>query len=117
MLACCQVIAATVAHLFPFPRLRHTLCVMFPHISKGVGGNMDLGSLKDLYLDELGMLYDAEVQMIRTLQRLSEAARAADLRETLWMHCRETGLHLERSELSFTHRYERSPMRAVDGWG
>jgi adenylate cyclase len=60
---------------------------------------MDLGSLKDLYLDELGMLYDAEVQMIRALPRLSEAAYAPELRETLSMHCRESRMHLERIDL------------------
>ena len=63
---------------------------------------MGLGSLKDLYLDELGMLYDAEVQMIRTLPRLSEAAYAPELRETLSMHCRESRLHLERIGVKLT---------------
>ncbi|HEY3045020.1 MAG TPA: DUF892 family protein, partial [Vicinamibacterales bacterium] len=64
---------------------------------------MGLGSLKDLYLDELGTLYDAEIQMIRTLPRLSEAAHAPELRETLTKHCRESRLHLERIDLIFTH--------------
>jgi len=76
---------------------------------------MGLGSLKDLYLDELGMLYDAEVQMIRTLPRLSEAAHAPELRETLSMHCRESRLHLERIDLIFTHWGERRPLRASAG--
>ena len=37
---------------------------------------MPSASLKDLYFDELGDLYDAELQVIRTLPRLAEAARA-----------------------------------------
>jgi len=76
---------------------------------------MGLGSLKDLYLDELGMLYDAEVQMIRTLPRLSEAAYAPELRETLAKHCRESRLHLERIDLIFTHWGERRPLRLSAG--
>jgi len=80
-----------------------------------VGETMALGSLKDLYLDELGMLYDAEVQMIRTLPRLSEAAYAPELRETLAKHCRESRLHLERIDLIFTHWGERRPLRSSPG--
>jgi ferritin-like metal-binding protein YciE len=76
---------------------------------------MGLGSLKDLYLDELGMLYDAEVQMIRMLPRLSEAAYAPELRETLTNHCRESRLHLERIDLIFTHWGERRPLRSSAG--
>jgi len=80
-----------------------------------VGETMALRSLKDLYLDELGMLYDAEVQMIRTLPRLSEAAYAPELRETLAKHCRESRLHLERIDLIFTHWGERRPLRSSPG--
>jgi ferritin-like metal-binding protein YciE len=64
---------------------------------------MPLASLKDLYFDELGDLYDAETQIIRALPRLAEAARAPELREALKKHCDESRLHLERLELIFTH--------------
>jgi len=76
---------------------------------------MGLGSLKDLYFDELGTLYDAEIQMLRALPRLSEAASAPELRETLASHCRESRLHLERIELIFTHWGERRPLRSSAG--
>ena len=68
---------------------------------------MALASLKDLYFDELGDLYDAETQMIRTLSRLVEAARAPELKDLLKKHCVESRLHLERLELIFTHWGER----------
>ncbi len=68
---------------------------------------MAIASLKDLYFDELGDLYDAETQMIRALPRLVEAARTPELRETLQKHCDESRLHLERLELIFTHWGER----------
>ncbi len=64
-------------------------------------------SLKDLYFDELGELYDAETQMIRTLPRLEEAARGPQLRAALRQHCDESRMHLERLELIFTHWGER----------
>jgi ferritin-like metal-binding protein YciE len=64
---------------------------------------MALASLKDLYFDELGDLYDAETQMIRVLPRLVEAARTPELKEALRKHCIESRLHLERLDLIFTH--------------
>ena len=79
---------------------------------------MAIASLKDLYLDELGDLYDAETQVVRTLPRLAEQAHAPELRETLMKHCDESRLHLERLELIFTHWSERRkgrPCAAVGG--
>jgi ferritin-like metal-binding protein YciE len=76
---------------------------------------MGLESLKDLYFDELGILYDAEIQMIRTLPRLCEAAHALELRETLTRHCLESRHHLERIDLIFTHWGERRPLRLSAG--
>lgn len=64
---------------------------------------MALESLKELYLDELGDLYDAEAQAIRTLTRLFERAKAPELREALTQHCQESRLHMERLQLIFTH--------------
>jgi ferritin-like metal-binding protein YciE len=76
---------------------------------------MSLASLKDLYFDELGDLYDAETQMIRALPRLVEAARAPELREALRKHCDESRLHLERLELIFTHWGERRRSKPCAG--
>jgi ferritin-like metal-binding protein YciE len=76
---------------------------------------MALASLKDLYFDELADLYDAEKQMIRTLPRLAEAARARELREALKKHGDESRLHLERLELIFTHWGERPRSRPCAG--
>src|SRR5471030_516276 len=64
---------------------------------------MGVGSLKDLYFDELGDLHDAETQLIRVLPRLAEAARAPELREALTRHYEESRLHLARLDLIFTH--------------
>ena len=79
---------------------------------------MAIASLKDLYFDELSDLYDAELQLIRTLPRLEEAAHAPELREALRKHTDESRLHLERLELIFTHWGERrrtKPCRGLAG--
>jgi ferritin-like metal-binding protein YciE len=64
---------------------------------------MAVGSLKDLYFDELGDLCDVEDYLTRAMTRFAEAARAPELREALTRHSKESRLHLERLELIFTH--------------
>jgi ferritin-like metal-binding protein YciE len=76
---------------------------------------MSIGSLKDLYLDELGTVYAAEVQMIRALSRLVDEARAPELRDLLAKHCEESRLHLERLQLIFTHWGQRVPSSTCVG--
>jgi ferritin-like metal-binding protein YciE len=76
---------------------------------------MTIGSLKDLYIDDLACLYDAELQMIRTLPRLAEAAHTPELREALIKHSEESRLHLERLDLIFTHWGERRRSRPSAG--
>jgi ferritin-like metal-binding protein YciE len=76
---------------------------------------MGIGSLKELYLDELADLYDAETQSIRALSRLSDFARAPELRDVLTRHGQESRLHLERLELIFTHWGERVARRPCQG--
>jgi ferritin-like metal-binding protein YciE len=76
---------------------------------------MGLGSLKDLYLDELGDLYDAEGQVLRALPRFIEQARAAELKRLLTIHCRESRMHLERLDLIFTHWGLRASPRPCAG--
>src|SRR5436190_22289672 len=76
---------------------------------------MSIASLKDLYLDELADLYDAETQMIRALFRLADMARAPELRDALTRHYEESRLHLERLDLMFTHWGERHRARPCAG--
>lgn len=72
---------------------------------------MAIASIKDLYLDELGDLYDAETQVVRHLPLLAERAHAPELRDALTKHGDESRLRLERLELIFTHWSERRPNR------
>jgi ferritin-like metal-binding protein YciE len=63
---------------------------------------MAIGSLKELYLDELCALYDAEAVVMRVLAQLIDAARSAELRDLLARHCGESRLQIERLQLIFT---------------
>jgi ferritin-like metal-binding protein YciE len=76
---------------------------------------MTIGTLKDLYLDELSDLYDAELQIVRTLPRLSESAQLPELRQALAKHAVESRMHLERLDLIFTHWGERRRPRSCTG--
>jgi ferritin-like metal-binding protein YciE len=76
---------------------------------------MAIGSLKDLYFDELVDLYDAELQGIRTLLRLAEAARVSELRDALIKHSEESRLHLSRLDLIFTHWSQPRPSKPCAG--
>jgi ferritin-like metal-binding protein YciE len=76
---------------------------------------MPTGSLKELYLDELGDLYDSETQKILMLPRLAEAARSSELRDALAKQCQEARLHLERLDLIFTHWGEERRTRRCAG--
>jgi ferritin-like metal-binding protein YciE len=67
---------------------------------------MSLVSLKDLYVAELADLHDAETQSLTLLARLSDLARAPELRQALSRHAEESRLHLERLQLIFTRLSE-----------
>jgi ferritin-like metal-binding protein YciE len=64
---------------------------------------MTVGSLKELYLGELGDLYDAEMQNVLAFPRLAEASHTPELRQALYRLSFEARLHLERLDLIFTH--------------
>jgi ferritin-like metal-binding protein YciE len=76
---------------------------------------MTVGSLKDLYLAELGDLYDAETQAIMLTRRLADAASGRALRAVLKQHCEEAMLHRERIQLIFTHWGQPRASRACAG--
>ncbi len=62
---------------------------------------MALDTLQDLLLDELRDLYDAELQIAKTLPRLAKRARTPALRNALRDHLEETEAQVERLEEVF----------------
>jgi ferritin-like metal-binding protein YciE len=63
--------------------------------------NVEQGSLKKLYVEELKDLYSAETQLLKALPKMAEAAESDDLREGFEEHLRQTEEHVQRLETIF----------------
>ena len=63
--------------------------------------NMQEGSLKKLYVEELKDLYSAETQLLKALPKMAEAAESDELREGFEEHLRQTEEHVQRLENIF----------------
>lgn len=62
---------------------------------------MKLGSLRDLYVDELRDLYNAEKQLLTALPKMAKAASAEELVASIEGHIQETKGHIDRLEAVF----------------
>jgi len=62
---------------------------------------MKLGTLHDLYVDELKDLYNAEHQLLKALPKMAKAASASKLAEAFTNHLEETKGQIERLEKIF----------------
>lgn len=58
-------------------------------------------TLKDLFLDELADMYDAERRIIKALPRMAKAATYPDLRKAIQSHLKETEGHARKLEQVF----------------
>jgi ferritin-like metal-binding protein YciE len=58
-------------------------------------------TLKDLFLDELADMYDAERRIIKALPKLAKAATSADLKRAFQSHLKETEGHAKKLEQVF----------------
>jgi len=58
-------------------------------------------TLKDLFLDELADMYDAEHRIVKALPKLAKAATCPDLRAALEAHLKETEGHVQKLEQVF----------------
>jgi ferritin-like metal-binding protein YciE len=57
---------------------------------------MELNSLTDVLVEELGDLFSAEQQLVAALPRLAAAAHSYELRDTIEAHVEDTRAHVER---------------------
>ena len=62
---------------------------------------MPKGSLRELYIDELRDLYNAETQLTKALPKLAKASSNAVLRQAFEEHLRQTSEHVSRLEQIF----------------
>ncbi len=63
---------------------------------------MEQNDLRDLYVDELKDLYDAENQLIKALPKMADAASSDQLRSGFLEHLEQTKGHAQRIERIFT---------------
>jgi ferritin-like metal-binding protein YciE len=62
---------------------------------------MQKDSLRELYVNELRDLYNAETQLVKALPKMAKAASNAELRQGFEEHLRQTSEHVSRLEQIF----------------
>ena len=62
---------------------------------------MAKGSLRELYIDELRDLYNAETQLTKALSKMAKASSNTELREAFEEHLRQTAEQVSRLEQIF----------------
>jgi ferritin-like metal-binding protein YciE len=62
---------------------------------------MAQGSLRELYIDELRDLYNAETQLTKALPKMAKASSNSELRRAFEEHLRQTSEHVSRLEQIF----------------
>jgi ferritin-like metal-binding protein YciE len=68
---------------------------------------MEKNTLRELYLEELRDIYDAENQLIKALPKMAEAATSEDLRSGFEQHLEQTREHARRIERIFSNLGEK----------
>jgi ferritin-like metal-binding protein YciE len=71
-------------------------------------GNMNLETLKELYVQELRDLYNAENQLIKALPKMAKGASSDELKEAFEKHLEQTKGHVERLEEVFQELGEKT---------
>ncbi len=75
-------------------------------------------SLRDVLIEELKDLYDAEKQLVKALPKMAKAASNEELKEAFESHLEETKGHVERLEQAFQLLEEKAkskPCEAMKG--
>lgn len=65
--------------------------------------SLKIESLRDLFVQELRDLYNAENQLVKALPRMEKAAFSNDLKESFSEHLKQTQGHVSRLEQIFNH--------------
>jgi len=68
---------------------------------------MAQGSLRELYIDELRDLYNAETQLTKALPKMAKASSNSELRQAFEEHLRQTSEHVSRLEQIFDNLEEK----------
>ncbi len=76
---------------------------------------MKVNSLKELYLEELKDVYDAENQIVKALPKMAKATSTPELRRAFEEHLEQTKGHVRRLEQIFEGLGEQAKARKCDG--
>ena len=79
---------------------------------------MKLESLRDLLIEEVKDLYDAETRITKALPKMAKAATSAELKKAFEKHLKETEEQIKRLEQVFEHLGEkpkRKTCKAMEG--
>lgn len=71
--------------------------------------------LKELYIDELRDLYDAENQLVKALPKMAKAAQSEELRSGFEEHLEQTRQHVQRLEQIFEELGEKPTGKKCKG--
>ncbi len=74
-----------------------------------------VANLKELYLEELEDLYDAEKRIVKALPKVAEAASDTELRSALMHHLEQTKGHIHRLERVFQGLGQSAKSKTCDG--
>ena len=78
---------------------------------------MPNAGLRDLYIDELKDIYNAENQLVKALPKLARAAASDELRQGFEEHLEQTKGHVERLEQIFQDAGRKPQRQEVQGHG
>jgi ferritin-like metal-binding protein YciE len=76
---------------------------------------MKVNSLKEVFVDELKDIYDAEQQIVKALPDMAKAASTSTLQQAFEQHLEETRGHVHRLEQIFQGLGEDSKAKKCDG--
>lgn len=76
---------------------------------------MEINSLRELYVDQLRDLYDAENQLIKALPKMAKEATSDELRQGIEEHLEQTRGHAERLEQIFEQLGEKPKGKKCKG--
>ncbi len=76
---------------------------------------MEINSLRELYIDQLRDLYDAENQLIKALPRMAKEASSDELRQAIEEHLEQTRGQAERLEQIFEQLGEKPKAKKCKG--
>jgi ferritin-like metal-binding protein YciE len=76
---------------------------------------MKYETLKDLFLDELRDIYDAENVIVKALPKMADASSSSELRSAFLQHLEQTKGHVTRLDLVFEGMGEKPKAKKCDG--